>query len=256
MNRLKDKIAVITGGGSGIGRSTSILFAREGATVVVVDIDSNSGNETVRLITSKDGRADFVLTNVGNSENVKRMIDHTIAQYERLDVLFNNAGVAHLGSVVDISEAMWDETILVNLKGVFLGMKYAIPHMIKQGGGSIINTASVNGLVALRNEAAYDSSKAGVVLLTKATALDFGMKKIRVNCICPGPVDSPQLHNSLRKTSANYQDELRSMENLNAAFHRLIRAEEVAQLALFLASDDSSAMTGGAYVVDGGYTAI
>ncbi len=145
-------------------------------------------------IARANGEAIFVEADVSKSEDVRKMIEKCIQHYGKVDILFNNAGIGTAGNILDTSEETWDRTIDINLKGVFLGCKYAIPHMMKQGGGTIVNTASVNGLHALPNETAYDASKGGVVLLTKAVALDFGMNNIRVNCICPGIVDTPLLH--------------------------------------------------------------
>lgn len=253
--RLKDKVALITGAGSGIGRATSILFAREGAKVVVADIDSSLGRETVRMIRDNHGEATFVQTDVSKSDQSKNMIETTIRNYGRLDILFSNAGINPLGTAVDTSEELWNKIIDINLKGGFLASKFAIPHMIKQGGGSIIFTASVNGLFAAANEVAYDASKGGVVMLTKATALDFGSKNIRVNAICPGATDTPMV----RKIAEAFPDPAKFIEENaknNAAFKRMIKPEEVAAAALFLASDESSGLTGAIIPVDGGYTII
>jgi len=253
--RLKDKVALITGAGSGFGRASSILFSREGAKIAVVDIDRTSGEETVALIKEKGGDAFFLKVDVSIVEDVESMVNETVRRYGRIDILFNNAGINPLGSVVDTSVEIWNRTIDVNLKGVFLCMKYTIPFMERQGGGSIVNTASINGLVGLYNEAAYDASKGGVVLITKATALDFGSKNIRVNCICPGVSDTPLMRKYV-EGSADPGRALKEMGDMNVAIKRLIRPEEVAYTALFLASDESSGVTGSAYTVDGGYTAI
>lgn len=197
----------------------------------------------------------FVQTDVTNSSDVRNMIAKTVETYGRLNVLCNNAGINPVGTVVDTSEDLWDKVININLRGMFLCMKYAIPEMIKSGGGSIVNWASVNGLTALPNEVAYEASKGGVIMLSKATAIDFGSKNIRVNAICPGIVDTPLIQ-AYVKSFPNPQAYLKELSNMNAAIKRLLRPEEVANLALFLASDESSAITGAAYVVDGGYTTI
>jgi NAD(P)-dependent dehydrogenase (short-subunit alcohol dehydrogenase family) len=253
--RLHGKVAVITGASSGIGRATALLFSTEGAKVVVSDIDSDGGNETVRMIGDRNGDAFFVQADVSRGEDVRKMIGKTVEQYGKLDILFNNAGIGCAGTVVDIPEEKWDRTIEVNLKSVFLACKYAIPFMMKQGGGSIINAASVNGLFGFYNEAAYDASKGGVVLLTRATALDFGSRNIRVNCICPGVVETSMTRNWI-ESSPNPEEFRRELVGLHPGLNRLITPDEVAHVALFLASDESSGITGAAYTVDGGYSAL
>ena len=253
--RLKDKVALITGAGSGIGRATAVLFAKEGARVVVADIDANGGERTVQEIKHQGGEAVFVKADVRKVSDVKNMIEKAAQQYGRLDILHNNAGIGEPGTVVDTTEETWDRTIDIMLKGTFLGMKYAIPIMIKQGGGTIINTASVNAFCGLPNEVAYDAAKGGVLMLTKSTALDFGSKNIRVNCVCPGVVNTPLF----QKYSKTYPDPKKLIDDaskLQAAYNRMITPEEVAYVALFLASDESSGVTGSAYLVDGGYLAI
>jgi meso-butanediol dehydrogenase / (S,S)-butanediol dehydrogenase / diacetyl reductase len=253
--KLAGKVALITGSASGIGRASALKFAGEGAKVVVVDQNVQGGEEVVKQIEAELGESLFVKADITKSLDVMNMVETAIKQYGRLDILFNNAGVALPGTVIETSEETWDRVINTNLKGTFLGSKFAIPHMIEQGGGSIINTASVNGLVAFPGEAAYDASKGGIVLLTKAIALDFGKHKIRCNCICPGITDTPQVRGFADKTQdpAKYFAEL---SRLNAALDRLLRPEEIANVALFLASDASTAITGSAIVADGGYSAI
>jgi NAD(P)-dependent dehydrogenase (short-subunit alcohol dehydrogenase family) len=253
---LKNKVTLITGAGSGLGSATALLFAREGARVVVADVDTHAGNGIVQKINGTGGDAFFVEADVSQAADAERMITAAVQKYGRLDVLFNNAGIAEpMGTVEEISEESWDRIINVNLKGVFLGSKYAIPVMAKQGGGVIINMASVNGLFAIQRLCAYNASKGGVIMLTKSMAIDHAHEKIRVNCICPGVVRTPMIEKYIRE-SANPDEALKEQENLNFVIKRLIEPEEVASMALFLASDEASAVTGGSYVVDGGYTAI
>jgi NAD(P)-dependent dehydrogenase (short-subunit alcohol dehydrogenase family) len=238
-----------------MGRTTSVLFAKEGAKVVVADIDETKGKETVDVILKAGGEATFLKTDVSKALDVQTLVKVTVQKYGRLDVLANNAGINPTGTVVDTSEELWERTININLKGVFLGMKYAIPEMIRSGGGSIINWSSVNGLCGLFNEAAYDASKGGVVLITKATALDFGTENIRVNCICPGITDTPLIQGYI-KNSPDPKKFFKELVDMNAAFKRIIKPEEVSNAALFLASDESSGITGTVLTVDGGYTAL
>jgi NAD(P)-dependent dehydrogenase (short-subunit alcohol dehydrogenase family) len=254
--KLDGKVAIVTGSATGIGRSIAVLFAENGAKVVVAtDLNTKGGEETVRLIKNTKGDAIFVRADISKTLDVQNLIRKTVEEYGRLNILCNNAGINPTGTVVDTSEELFDRVININLKGVFLGMKYAIPEMLKARGGSIVNIASVNGLVGNRNEAAYDASKGGVVLLTQATALDFGSKNIRVNAICPGVVETPLLHKYITDFPQP-EKFLAELSAMNAGFKRLLRPKEIASMALFLASDDSSGVTGAAYVVDGGYTAI
>ena len=253
--RLKNKVALITGASSGIGRATAILFAKEGAKVVVADIDSKGGAETVKMIKNNGGKAVFVYADVTVAAETQKILETALKEYGRLDILFNNAGINPLGTVADTSEEVWNRTIDVNLKSIFLCSKYAIPIMTKQGGGVIINTASVNGLVALPDEVAYDASKGGVVMLTKAMAIDHGSQNIRVNCVCPGATDTPLLRRYI-KEATDSEKQLKTFIEYNAALRRLIQPEEIAFTVLFLASDEASAITGVALPVDGGCTAI
>jgi len=253
--RLRGKIAIITGAGSGIGRATAILFAKEGSRVVVADADEQKGQETVNMIKRDGGEAILVRTDVSKSVDAKNLVEATLAKYGALNIVFNNAGINPVGTVVNTSEELWDRVIDTNLKGPFLVSKYAVPAMTRAGGGVIINNASVNGFVALPNEVAYDASKGGVVMLTKAMAVDHGPQNIRVNCVCPGNVDTPLIQGYI--AGAPDPEEARKMVyEKNAIIRRLIAPEEVARVVVFLASDEASAITGAAYLVDGGSTAV
>jgi NAD(P)-dependent dehydrogenase (short-subunit alcohol dehydrogenase family) len=250
--RLKEKVALITGAGSGIGREAALLFAKEGASVVAVDMNDAAGKETVAAIEKDGGRAVFAHADVSRSADVEAMVAAAKKTYGRLDVLFNNAGIfpANDGSVLETDEKTWDLVLSVNLKGVFLGCKYGIPAMLESGGGSIINTASFVALMGSATpQIAYTASKGGVLALTREIAVEFARRGIRVNAICPGPVDTPLLQEL-------FSDPARKARRLvHIPMGRLARAKEVAQAALFLASDDSSYVNGTAFTVDGAITA-
>jgi NAD(P)-dependent dehydrogenase (short-subunit alcohol dehydrogenase family) len=250
--RLKDKVALITGAGSGIGREAALLFAKEGASVVVVDMNDAAGKETAEAVEKSGGRATFAHADVSRSADVEAMVAAAKKTYGRLNVLFNNAGIfpADDGSVLETDEKTWDLVLSVNLKGIFLGCKYGIPAMLESGGGSIINTASFVALMGSATpQIAYTASKGGVLALTREIAVEFARKGIRVNAICPGPVDTPLLQEL-------FSDPARKARRLvHIPMGRLAQAREVAQAALFLASDDSSYVNGTAFTVDGAITA-
>ncbi|HKM77179.1 MAG TPA: glucose 1-dehydrogenase [Candidatus Bathyarchaeia archaeon] len=255
--RLENKVSIVTGGGSGIGRATALLFAKEGSKVVVADIDDKAGSSTADAIASNAGESIFVHTDVTISSDADRLVSQCIKRFGRLDVLFNNAGIIVAGTVVSTPEDAWDRVMEVNVKGVYLCSKYAIPVMVRQGGGSIVNTASVLGLVASKDDSAYVTSKGAVVQLTKSMALDFGKDNIRVNCVCAGNTDTPMIDYVIRQHPEQPRDKmLEYFWNQNAVIKRPIKAEEVASVVLFLASDESSAVTGSTYLVDGGWSAI
>jgi len=246
MGRLEGKVALITGAASGIGRESAILFAAEGARVAVVDYAELQGQETVKLINDTGGTAIYVRADLSKLSDIKGMINATVSAFGRLDILFNNAGIQGRSRafVADLTEEEWDSVMDVNLKGVFRAAKLAIPIMLKQGGGVIINTASAQGIGGAITGGAYSTSKAGVIMLTKVLAIEYGKSNIRVNCICPGVIETPM--------SSGYIPILKT-EALPAG--RPGQPGEIAQAALFLASDESSYIHGAAIPVDGGWTA-
>jgi NAD(P)-dependent dehydrogenase (short-subunit alcohol dehydrogenase family) len=251
--RLLNKVAVITGGNSGIGRATAIRFALEGAKVVIGARDIETGKEVVDFIKKNGGKAVFVKTDVASEVSVKNLVDFAVKLFGRIDVMFNNAGVDLAKPVTETSEEELNNVLNVNLKGVFYGCKYAIPYMSKQGNGSIINTASTAGIVGLPNMAAYSASKGGVVLLTKEMAIDYAKKGIRVNCVCPGAIMTPMLKKFIDK-SPNPEETIKNLGEMHP-IGRIGKPEEIANAVLFLASDESSFVTGHALIVDGGLTA-
>ncbi len=249
-DQLQGKTAVITGGASGIGRATALLFAQEGAAVTIVDINQAAGLEVEREISLAGGRSIFERADVTRASECLRVIHRSVQEFDGIDVLFNNAGIIHRASVTEISEDDWDEVMAVNVKSIFLMSREAIPIMAKAGGGSIINTASGWGLAGGARAAAYCASKGAVVLLTKAMAIDHGGQKIRVNCICPGDTDTAMLRAEARQLG---ETENRFLSDAaKRPLGRLAKPEEIAQAALYLASRASSFVTGTALLVDGG----
>lgn len=247
---LRGKVALITGGASGIGRETALLFAREGATVSVVDVDEVGGEAVASGIVESGGLACFVRCDVTCAADCQRAVQCTVSELGGLDILFNNAGIIRRSTVLDTTEEDWDLVMAVNLKSIFLLSKAAIPIMARAGGGVIINTASGWGLVGGRRAASYCASKGAVVNLTRAMALDHGGQNIRVNCVCPGDTDTPLLHAEARQLGQPEQQFL--AESAQRPLQRIGRPEEIAEAVLYLASDASSFVTGTAMVVDGG----
>jgi len=245
------RVALITGGSSGIGRATGLAFAREGAKVVLADIDTGGGQETLRLIKQAGGEAIFVKADVSRAEDVKNMVETAIQTYDRLDFAHNNAGIdGEFASIVANTEENFDHVIGVNLKSVWLGMKYEIPEMRKRGGGVIVNSSSVAGLVAFRTMGPYVASKHGVIGLTKTAALEYSNYGIRVNAICPGAIRTPMIDafiNNDPQTEAN----MSALQPIG----RMGRPEEVANLVLWLCSEAASFVTGAAIAIDGGIVA-
>ncbi|HVP49268.1 MAG TPA: glucose 1-dehydrogenase [Bryobacteraceae bacterium] len=247
--RLKDKVALVTGGASGIGRATAELFAREGARVAVADYSADGGNDTAKAIKAAGGEAIFIQVDVSDSAQVARMVDTVLQAYGRIDVLFNGAGIHRFGTVLETDEQTWNRVISVNLTGTYLCCRAVLPHMIHQGGGSIINTSSTVGVHdAAANIVAYAASKGGVTLFTKAIAIDHAKQGVRVNALVPGATDTPMIRDTFAP------DALKALADSHPV-GRLGRPEELAKAVLFLASDDASFVTGSAMFVDGGQTA-
>jgi NAD(P)-dependent dehydrogenase (short-subunit alcohol dehydrogenase family) len=251
--KLSNKVALVTGGSSGIGAATALLFAKEGAKVAITGRNEKRGQEIASQILHSGGNALFVKTDVSQASDCRRAVDETVRVFGRIDILFNNAGVFFAHTAVDCTEEEWDQQIDVNLKGTFLMSKYALPGMIAQAGGVIINNSSGWGIVGGDAAVAYCASKGGVVLLTKAMAIDHGRQGIRVNCICPGDIDTPMLPDDARFRGMKWEDYIAGAAN--RPMGRVGTADEIAKAVLFLACDDSSFMTGASLVVDGGGTA-
>jgi len=250
--RLESKVALITGAGSGIGRQTALLCAREGARIVAVDIDGETSRETAGLVAAQQGQAVAVRADVSSAADCEQMIRTAEETYGRLDVLFNNAGISHIddADAVATEEAVWDLTMAVNLKGVFLGCKYGVPALRRAGGGSIINTASFVALLgAATPQIAYTASKGGVLSMTRELAVIHARERIRVNALCPGPLRTELLMKYLDT------EEKRQRRLVHIPMGRFGEAEEIARTVLFLASDESSYITGTTFVVDGGIAA-
>ena len=252
--KLKNKVAVITGAGSGQGRAVSVLFAREGAKIVVADINEEGGAKTADIIESAGGQALFAPCDVSNVDEVKRLNKKTVDTFGRVDILYNNAARNRPDSPVpesvdEMPEEHWLETIGVNLTGYYYCAKYAIQEMLRGGGGVIVNVSSTLGLSGATSQSAYASSKHGVIGLTKSMALDYGPKGIRVNAICPGPIDTPRL---AKHQGVYVGDDYKSRLAGHVPLQRIGQPEEIATVALFLASEDSSYVTGAYIPVDGG----
>jgi NAD(P)-dependent dehydrogenase (short-subunit alcohol dehydrogenase family) len=251
--RLKDKVALITGGTSGIGEATALLFAAEGATVAATGRNEQRGSAVIERIAAAGGESIFLQADVSLAADCRRAVDETLRAFGRIDILFNNAGVFYPQTALECSEREWNEQIDVNLKGTFLMSKFALPTMIAQGSGVIINNASGWGIVGGDHAVAYCASKGGVVLMTKAMAIDHGAQGIRVNCVCPGDVETPMLPADAKMRGLKWEDYIAGCAV--RPLGRVGTVEEIAKAVLFLASDDSSFMTGAALVVDGGGTA-
>jgi NAD(P)-dependent dehydrogenase (short-subunit alcohol dehydrogenase family) len=249
---LDGKVALVTGAASGIGRATALTFAREGAKLIIADMNEDGGQQTVHMITENGGEATFVQVDVTSATQIEAMISKTVEIYGRLDCAFNNAGISSGGQrafTADYPEERWHQVIAINLTGVWLCMKYEIPQMLQQGGGTIVNTASVAGLVGLPYASAYVASKHGVVGLTRTAALEYAKQGIRVNCVCPGYIETPM-------TEPGRNDPERMAHMLaSEPIGRIGKPEEIAETVVWLCSDAASFVTGHTMTVDGGYVA-
>ncbi|HSF19100.1 MAG TPA: SDR family NAD(P)-dependent oxidoreductase [Vicinamibacteria bacterium] len=248
--RLEGKCALVTGGNAGIGRASALLLASEGAKVVITGRNEERGHEVVREIEKTGGVAHFIVCDVRFADQCRAAVSGALERYGGVDVLFNNAGVYFAKTVPECSEDEWDRTIDTSLKGAFLMSKYVLPSMIERGSGVIINCSSGWGIQGGDHAAAYCAAKGGLVVMTKAMAIDHGPQGIRVNCICPGDVDTPMLPDDARQRGMSWESYLEGASD--RPLGRIGTAEEIARAVLFLSTDDSSFMTGAALVVDGG----
>jgi NAD(P)-dependent dehydrogenase (short-subunit alcohol dehydrogenase family) len=248
---LEGKAILVTGGGSGIGRATSLLLAKQGAKVMIADYVPEGAQKTVTMIKEAGGTADCLVADVSVTKQVEMMVGKTVETYSRIDGAFNNAGIeGKMAGTIDTSEENFDRTIAINLKGVWLCMKYEIPQMLKQGGGVIVNTASIAGLVGFEGLPAYNASKHGVVGLTKTAALEFAQKNIRVNCVCPGVIQTPMVARLMDGGGMNEND-MRAGEPVG----RFGQPQEIGEGVVWLLSDAASFVTGHSMVIDGGWIA-
>ena len=253
MGILNNKCALITGGASGIGRATVELFVKEGASVVIADINAELGKQVEREIQSAGGRAVFVTCDVTRAEDCQRAVQVAVEKFGHLDLLFNNAGMIRRADVIGTTENEWDRVMDVNVKSIFLMGKYAVPVMAKQGGGAIVNTGSGWGIKGGRNAVSYCASKGAVVNMTRAMAIDHGHLNIRVNCVCPGDTDTPMLHNEA--IQVGQPDAQFMAEAAERPLNRYAQPIEIANSVLYLVSDAASFVTGAVLAVDGGGTA-
>jgi len=252
MGKLDGKVAVITGAASGIGRATAARFAGEGASVVIGDLNTEGGESAVRECKENGGNAVFQKTDVSAEADVKSLVERAVKEFGRLDIIYNNAGLGGaVGPIEEMTVENWDKSLAILLRSVFLGMKYSVPQLRKAGGGSIISTASVAGLRGGAGPHPYSAAKAAVINLTRSVALEVGKDKIRVNCICPGGINTPLLYNMIPGGKQVTEQFLAHIQPIQRAG----RPEDIAAMALFLASDDSEWATGQAFVIDGGLTA-
>jgi NAD(P)-dependent dehydrogenase (short-subunit alcohol dehydrogenase family) len=250
---VENKVALITGAGSGIGRASALAFAREGAKVVVADVSAEGGNETVRLVEEAGGKAMFVKTDVSKATEVEALIQKIVQTYGRLDCAHNNAGIEGIVALTaDYPEEMWDRVLRINLKGAFLSMKHEIPQMLKQGGGAIVNTASGLGIVGIQGLSAYVASKGGVVGLTRTAAVEYAPSGIRINALIPGVTRTPMMTRQMGENAHLAEPQYISLHPIG----RLGLPEEIAEAAVWLCSEHASFVVGHAMAIDGGYLVV
>lgn len=245
--KLEGKVVVVTGAAAGIGEASSRLFARHGAKVACIDLDAGRMERVCAAIHSEGHQAEAFTGNVAQSAQVQWIVEEVLARYGRIDVLFNNAGIVVGGKIHEMDEESWDKAFAVNVRSMFLLSRAVIPVFLRQGGGVILNTSSATALRSVANRAAYNASKSAVLSLTRSMAIDYAADKIRVNCLCPGTVDTPSLHERLGESPAVWEQFI-----ARQPLQRLGTPEEVAQAALYLVSDDASFVTGTAFQIDGG----
>ncbi len=251
--RLKDRVSIITGSGAGIGKATALRFGQEGAKVIVADVDEGTGQEVVHQIKGTGTEAVFVQTDVSVSDDCRRLMEVTAGAFGRIDILVNNAGIYVQGDVTTTTEEDWERLLSVNLDGVFYCSRHAVPYMIKTGGGSIVNVASEAGIVGIKNQLAYNVSKAAVIMMTKSMAIDLAPHHIRVNAVCPGTTETPLVKAAIER-SPDPAETRKALESCRPA-NRLGRPEEIASAILFMASDEPAYATGSVLAIDGGMTA-
>jgi NAD(P)-dependent dehydrogenase (short-subunit alcohol dehydrogenase family) len=242
--KLKDKVALVTGFGSGLGRAVAVLFAKEGAAIIGTSTTDSKGRTTVALIENENGKVFFRSGDVSQSAQMKSLVNEGVKRFGGIDIVVNSAGVRTNGSITEITEEQWDRTLDVNLKGVFVVSRLAIPEMIKRGGGAIINIGARSGIAGQAGRAAYCASKGGMITLTEAMAMDYAAQKIRVNCICPGPTRTPMVDTSTPERLEYYKSRV--------PIGRIGEPEDIARAALYLASDEGSMVTAAILPVDGG----
>jgi NAD(P)-dependent dehydrogenase (short-subunit alcohol dehydrogenase family) len=251
--RLAGKVALITGAGGGQGRAATLMFAKEGACVVATDITPDGGNETVQMVRAAGGQAEFIASDVSQAAQVEAAVQCALNRYGALHIMYNNAAILHRqdAPVGKLDEKIWHQVIDINLKGVFLGCKFAVPAIAAAGGGSIINTSSLAGLLGVGNVHAYTAAKGGVISLTRAVAVTYAKDKVRCNVICPGAVDTPMMAHVLHSENQRLRDSYQRTHPIG----RVGTPEDIASMALYLASDESSWVTGSVFTIDGGNSA-
>jgi NAD(P)-dependent dehydrogenase (short-subunit alcohol dehydrogenase family) len=253
MMRLHHKVAMITGSGSGIGKTTALLFAKEGAKLIIVDVAEENGRQTVMEIKQQGGEAIFIKTDVTNAQAVESMVQQALLTYGTIDILFNNAGIPGVGAIHEVSEELWDRVVNVNMKGVFLPCKYVIPHMMAKQSGTIINMSSAVADIGLMRRAVYAATKGAVLSLTKCMQVDYAPHNIRVNALLPGTILTPFVEKFLKESYEDPEEGLNTIRKRQLG-GELGQPEDVAFAALFLASDESKFMMGSPLYVDGGCT--